>query len=109
MLSDKPIPPVERLIVALDDHVLQQVAEARLDGALVAAVDLDVVGDGAELPHLAVGLHQHHARYIFAGFSTIDALADLFHQIAEICFHRSFNSESALTTDPPLAHMEQLH
>ena len=30
---------------AVDDDVLEQIAEARLDGALVAAVDLEVVGD----------------------------------------------------------------
>ena len=39
-----------RLIVPLDDDVLQQVAEAGFDRALVAAIDLEVVGDGALLP-----------------------------------------------------------
>ena len=51
-----------RLVVALDDDVLQQVAEAGLDGALVAAVDVEVVGDGALLADVSVGLHEHHPR-----------------------------------------------
>ena len=52
--------PRGRLIVPLDDDVLQQIAQARLDRALVAAVDLEIVGDRALLPDAAVGLHQHH-------------------------------------------------
>ncbi len=50
-----------RLVVAFDDHVLQQFAEARLDRALVAAVDVEIIGDGALLADVTVGLDEHHA------------------------------------------------
>src|SRR5262245_61343019 len=50
------------LIVAIDDHVLEQLTEAGLDGALIAAVDLEIVGHGALLTNMTVGLHQHRAR-----------------------------------------------
>ena len=50
-----------RLIVALDDDVLEQIAEAGLDRALVTAVDLEIVGDGTLLPDVAVGVHEDHA------------------------------------------------
>ena len=33
--------------VRIDQHVLQQVAERRFDGALVARLDLEVIGHGA--------------------------------------------------------------
>ena len=56
--------PGRRLIVALDDDVLQQVAEARFHRTLVAAVHVEVVGHRALLADVAVGLHQHHARGI---------------------------------------------
>src|SRR5687767_14043565 len=49
-----------RLVVTLDDDVLEEVAEACFDRALVAAVDVEIIRDGALLTHLAVGLHQHH-------------------------------------------------
>ena len=49
-----------RLIVAFDDHVLEQIAQARLDRALVATVDLEIVRNRALLPDMAVGLHEHH-------------------------------------------------
>ena len=49
-----------RLIVPLDDHVLEQVAETGFDRALVAAVDLEIVGHRALLTDVAVGLHEHH-------------------------------------------------
>src|SRR6185503_9808163 len=52
------------LLVPLDDDVLEQLAEARLHRALVAPVDVEVVGDGALLPDVAVGLHEHHARRV---------------------------------------------
>ena len=48
----------------LDQHVLQQVAEARLDRALVLRLDLDEVRQRAHLPDLAVGVDEHHARRI---------------------------------------------
>ncbi len=38
-----------RLVVVGHEHVLQQVAEVRLDGALVSAVDLEAVGQRSEL------------------------------------------------------------
>ena len=38
-----------RLIVALDDDVLEQVAKAGFDGAFVAAIDVNIVGDSALL------------------------------------------------------------
>jgi hypothetical protein len=52
------------LVVALDDDVLEQIAEARLDRALVATVHVEVVGDRALLANVAVRLHEHHARRI---------------------------------------------
>src|SRR5262245_24369846 len=48
-------------IVALDDDMFEQIAETGFDGALVAAIDIHVVGHGALLTDVAVGLHQHHA------------------------------------------------
>ena len=48
----------------LDEHVLQQVAETRLDGALVPRLDLDEVRHRAHLPDPAVGVDEHHARRI---------------------------------------------
>ena len=56
--------PRGRLVVALDDDVLQQVAETGFDRALVAAIDIHVVGHGALLPDVAVGLDEHHARRV---------------------------------------------
>src|SRR5262249_57227851 len=49
---------------AFDDDVLEEIAEAGLDGALVACLDLEVVGDGALLIHRAVGLHEYGSRGI---------------------------------------------
>ena len=49
-----------RLIVPLDDHVLEQVAETGFDRALVSAVDLEIVGNRALLTDMPVGLHEHH-------------------------------------------------
>ena len=46
------------MVLALDDDVLEQVAEVGLDGTLAAGVHLEVVGDGALLAHLAVGLRK---------------------------------------------------
>jgi hypothetical protein len=46
---------------ALDQHVLQQVAEAGFDGTLVARLDLEEVGQRAHLSDAAVGVDQHHA------------------------------------------------
>ena len=45
-----------RVLGMLDDHMLQQIAEAGLDGALVAGFDFEVVGNRALLIDLAVGL-----------------------------------------------------
>ena len=45
----------------LDDHMLDQSAEARFDRAFVARIDLEVVGDRALLTDVAVGLGQHRA------------------------------------------------
>src|SRR5688500_18752126 len=50
------------MLEALDNDVLQQVAQARFDGALVTRLDLDEVRQRAHLVDLAVGAHQHHAR-----------------------------------------------
>ena len=48
----------------LDEDVLQQVAETRLDGALVPRLDFDEVRHRAHLPDLAVGVDEHHPRRI---------------------------------------------
>ena len=61
MLTDER-QPGGRLVVALDNDVLQQVAQAGLDGSLVPAVDFEEVRHRALLPDMAVGLHEHHAR-----------------------------------------------
>ena len=45
-------------------HVLEQVAQARFDGALVLRLHLEEVGEGAHLADLAVGVDQDHARGI---------------------------------------------
>jgi hypothetical protein len=49
-----------RLVVALDNHVLKQVAETGFDRALVAAIDLEEIRDGSLLTDVPVGLHQNH-------------------------------------------------
>ena len=51
----------------LHDHVLEEIAEARLDGALVARLDLEVVRDGTLLIDRAVGLREHRARRVPEG------------------------------------------
>ena len=62
----------------LDDDVLEQIAEAGLDGALVAGLDLEVVGDRALLVDLAVGLHEHGARRVaVAGARRVELLERL--------------------------------
>src|SRR4051812_22047680 len=53
-----------RLLVALDDDVLEKFAEARFDSALEAAVDFEIVRDGALLADVAIGLHEDHPRRI---------------------------------------------
>ena len=50
------------LLGLFDDDVLQQIAEAGFDGALVAGVHLEVVGHRALLADAAVGLREHRAR-----------------------------------------------
>ena len=50
--------------MALDDNVLKQVAETGLDRALVAAVDLEVIRDGALLADVTVRLDQDRPRGI---------------------------------------------
>ena len=45
-----------RMLRPLHDHVLEEIAEARLDGALVARLDLEVVRNRSLLIHGAVGL-----------------------------------------------------
>ena len=52
----EPRGPPTTCSMPLDQHVLQQLAEARLDGALVARLDLDEVGERAHLPDAAVGV-----------------------------------------------------
>ena len=49
-----------RLVVALDDDVLEEIAKTRLHSTLVASVDIEIVGDGTQLTHPAVGLDEHH-------------------------------------------------
>jgi len=53
-----------RVLRTFDHHVLQQIAETRLDRALVAGFDFEVIGDGALLVDLAVGLRQHRTRRV---------------------------------------------
>ena len=56
--------PGGRVLRALDDDVLQQIAEVGLDRALVAGFDLEIVGNRALLVDLAVGLRQNGARRV---------------------------------------------
>ena len=51
-----------RVLGPLDDDVLEQIAEAGFDRALVPGLDLEVIGDRALLADLAVGLREHGAR-----------------------------------------------
>src|SRR5437660_651159 len=44
------------------DDVLEQIAEGCFDGALVAGVDLEVIGDRPLLPDLTVGLCEQRPR-----------------------------------------------
>ena len=48
-----------RLMWLFDDHVLEQIAETRLDRALVAGVDVEVVGNRTHLTDRAVRLGEH--------------------------------------------------
>ena len=52
------------MLEPLHEHVLQQIAETRLDGALVLRLGLDEVRDRAHLPDPAVGVDEHHARRV---------------------------------------------
>jgi len=54
----------DRVLGPFDHDVLKEITETRLHGALVAGVDLDVVGNRATLIDLAVCLHEHGARGI---------------------------------------------
>ena len=47
-----------------NQDVLQEIAEARLNGPLVARLDLDEVRQRAHLPDPAVGIDEHHARRV---------------------------------------------
>ncbi len=53
-----------RLVVAFDDDMLQQIAKTGLDRALVAAVDVEVVGDSTLLADFPVRLDEHHTRRV---------------------------------------------
>jgi len=53
-----------RLIVAFDDHVFEELTQAGFHRALVAAINIHVVGHGSLLTDVAVGLYQHHASRI---------------------------------------------
>ena len=59
------------LIMALHDDVLEEVAQAGFHGTFVTPVDIEVVGHGALLSDLAVGLHEDHsgrvAEFIYLG------------------------------------------
>jgi hypothetical protein len=46
----------DRLVVALHNDVLQQIAEARFNRSVVAAVDFQVIRNRALLAYVAVGL-----------------------------------------------------
>jgi len=50
-----------RVLVGLDDHVLQEIAEQRFGGALVATIDVEVIGNGAVLSNRAIRLCEHDA------------------------------------------------
>ena len=55
------IEPGLRLLVRRHDDVLEQIAEAGFDGALVLRLDFEIIGDRALLTDVPVGLRQHHA------------------------------------------------
>ena len=50
------------LTVRRHNDVLQQVAQARFDRALVLRLDVEIIRHRTLLAHVAVGLRQHHAR-----------------------------------------------
>ena len=56
-----------RLAVAIDDHVLQQLAEHGLHRPLETGVDVEVVGERAVLPDRVVGAGQEHPRAVAEG------------------------------------------
>src|SRR5262245_2129541 len=62
------------LFVALDDDVLEQIAETGFDRAFIASIDFEVIGDGALLANVAVGLNQHHPRRVAELASSRDEL-----------------------------------
>ena len=51
-----------RVLAALDDDVLEEIAEVGFDGALVPWLDFEVVGHCSMRGDAAVGLGQHGAR-----------------------------------------------
>src|SRR5687768_3175121 len=53
-----------RLVMPLDDDMLEQLTETRFHGALVTTVHLEVVRNRALLAHVPVGLHEHHPRSV---------------------------------------------
>src|SRR5713226_6510630 len=62
----------------LDHDVLEQIAEACLDGTLVSGLDLEIVGNGALLVDLAVRLHEHRAcRVAVAGARRVELFEGL--------------------------------
>ncbi len=56
-----------RLRVAVDDHVLEQIAERRFDGAFVLGLHLEVVGEGAALADRRIGAREQHPRAVAEG------------------------------------------
>ena len=49
---------------AIDEHVLEQIAEQRVDRALERALDVEVIGDGAVLTQRRAGLGEQEARRV---------------------------------------------
>src|SRR4029079_4235882 len=55
------VKPGRRKFWALDNHVLQKVAQVRFDGQFVASVDFQIVGNRPLLVDLSVGLRENGA------------------------------------------------
>ena len=53
-----------RVRVGRHDHMLEHFSEGGLDGPLVPAIDVQVVGHGPELVDRPVGLREHHPRRV---------------------------------------------
>src|SRR5439155_6945424 len=92
-----------RMLRPLHDHVLEEIAEARLDGALVARLDLEVVRNRPLLIHGAVGLDEDGARGVaVAGARRVELLerGEARLDTGELVLARAHRARAPLVLDP---------